>query len=45
MTRKQQIQTVNALPSISQLERFNIGFEYNKTLQEVKHEVRIRTIA
>jgi hypothetical protein len=40
MGNKQQIQTSN---TISQLERFNLGFEYNKTLQQVKREVRIRT--
>ncbi len=41
MAHKQQIQTING---ISQLERFSLGFEYNKTLQEVKREVRIRTL-
>ncbi len=29
-------------PSI--LEQFSLGFEYNKTLQEIKREVRVRTI-
>lgn len=41
MVKKQQIQTP---PPISQLERFNLGFEYDKTLREVKREVRIRTL-
>ncbi len=27
----------------SKLERFELGFEYNKTIQEVKREVRVRT--
>lgn len=27
----------------SRLERFNLGFEYDKTLQEIKREVRLRT--
>ena len=40
MVKNQQIQP---LPLISQLERFNLGFEYDKTLQEVKRDVRIRT--
>ena len=41
MANKQQIQTTS---SISQLERFSIGFEYDKTLQQVKREVRVRTL-
>jgi hypothetical protein len=41
MTKQQQIQPVS---SISQLERFTLGFEYDKTLQEVKREVRTRTL-
>jgi len=40
MTSKQQIQITNP---ISQLERFTLGFEYDKTLQQVKREVRVRT--
>lgn len=40
MDKKQQIQT---LSTPSKLERFTLGFEYDKTLQEVKREVRIRT--
>ncbi len=40
MSNKQQIQRDS---TISQLERFNLSFEYNKTLQQVKQEVRIRT--
>jgi hypothetical protein len=41
MSHKQQIQPINTM---SQLERFSLGFEYDKTLQEVKREVRIRTL-
>ena len=40
MVSKQQI---HHLPAVSQLERFSLGFEYNKTIQEVKREVRVRT--
>jgi hypothetical protein len=40
MVKTQQIQT---LQPTSQLERFVLGFEYDKTLQEVRREVRIRT--
>jgi hypothetical protein len=29
---------------ISRLDRFNLGFEYDKTLQQVKREMRIRTL-
>ncbi len=43
MVKKQQIQTPQTLPAISQLERFVLGFEYNKTIQEVRREVRVRT--
>lgn len=41
MVKAQQIQT---LQSVSQLERFVLGFEYDKTLREIKHDVRSRTI-
>ncbi|CAN5404219.1 hypothetical protein BH10PAT4_BH10PAT4_1860 [soil metagenome] len=40
MVKNQQIQTQ---PPISQLERFVLGFEYDKTIQEVRREVRVRT--
>ena len=40
MVKLQQIPT---LAAVSQLERFSLGFEYDKTLQEVKREVRVRT--
>jgi hypothetical protein len=43
MVKKQQIQTAQTLPHVSQLERFVLGFEYNKTIQEVRREVRVRT--
>ena len=42
MRNKQQIQPINT--TTSQLERFSLGFEYDKTLQQVKREMRIRTI-
>lgn len=41
MVKKQQIETSR---NPSALESFSLGFEYNKTLQEIKREVRIRTI-
>jgi hypothetical protein len=41
MSTKQQIDTSHITPSA--LERFSLGFEYNKTLTEIKHEVRTRT--
>jgi hypothetical protein len=43
MVKKQQIQTPQMLPPTSQLERFVLGFEYDKTIQEVRREVRVRT--
>ena len=39
MKQKQQIQNSTS----SQLERFNLGFEYDKTLQQVKNDVQMRT--
>ena len=48
MSNTQQIKTNNTNANIPQktssLERFSLGFEYDKTLQEIKREVRIRTI-
>lgn len=48
MSNTQQIKTLNsntnAPTKTSALERFSLGFEYNKTLQEIKREVRVRTI-
>ncbi len=41
MAQKQQIQAINP---VSQLERFALGFEYDKTLRQVKYEMRVRTI-
>ncbi len=41
MAQKQQIQTTNP---ISKLESFNLGFEFDKTLQQVKRDVRFRTL-
>jgi hypothetical protein len=45
MVKKQQIESyTSSAIDTSALERFSLGFEYNKTLQEIKREVRIRTI-
>ena len=41
MVKKQQIQTAN---TTSALDRFTLTFEYDKTLQEIKRDVRVRTI-
>lgn len=40
MNKKEQIQ---AFPTVSKLESFTLAFEFDKTLQEVKRDVRIRT--
>jgi len=40
MNHLEQIKTPT---STSKLERFSLGFEYNKTLQQLKNEVRVRT--
>lgn len=41
MSTKQQMKSTKTM---SQLERFNLGFEYDKTLQQVKHDVKVRTL-
>ena len=41
MSQKEQIQTTQPA---SKLERFVLGFEYDKTLTELKREIRVRTI-
>ena len=41
MVNKQQIESTQ---KPSSLDRFALSFEYNKTLQEIKREVRIRTM-
>lgn len=41
MSKSQQMKITHKPTS---LEGFTLGFEYNKTLQEIKREVRIRTI-
>lgn len=41
MDQPQQITHIN---TPSKLERFALGFEYDKTLQQLKREVRIRTL-
>ena len=41
MDQKQQIRITT---TASKLERFVLGFEYDKTLQQLKREVRIRTL-
>lgn len=43
MVQKQIQQTSHPI-NRSMLERFNLVFEYDKTLQEVKRETRIRTL-
>jgi len=35
---------MQTLQSPSSLERFSLAFEYDKTIQEIKREVRTRTI-
>jgi len=40
MVKNQQIEP---LPQTSQLERFTLGFEFDKTIQEIKRDVRVRT--
>lgn len=42
MNQKEQIHIDSKTPSL--LDRFALGFEYNKTIQQVKHETLIRTI-
>jgi hypothetical protein len=48
MSNTQQIKTKNTIKQVplktSALQNFSLGFEYNKTLQEIKREVRQRTI-
>jgi len=41
MDKSEQIKTTTAE---SKLERFTLGFEYDKTLQQLKREMRVRTI-
>lgn len=41
MAKKHQIQ---ATDTASKLERFSLGFEYDKTLREVKHDMHVRTL-
>ncbi len=42
MVKKQQITTNTN--TTSALDRFSLSFEYDKTLQEIKRDVRVRTI-
>lgn len=48
MSNTQQIKTnntnVSGTQKTSALERFNLGFEYDKTLRDIKRDVRARTI-
>jgi hypothetical protein len=48
MSNTQQIKTNNTDARAPQktwsLDQVSIGFEYNKTLQEIKREVRARTL-
>ena len=39
-----QKQLIHSIHNPSQLEQFSLGFEYDKTLQQVKREMRVRTI-
>jgi hypothetical protein len=41
MVKKQQATTPIRTSS---LDRFSLGFEYDKTLQEIKRSVRLRTV-
>ena len=41
MKQKQQIQNKH---QASQLERFNLGFEYDKTLRQVKNDLQLRKL-
>ncbi|MEI6228588.1 MAG: hypothetical protein WCP11_00990 [Candidatus Saccharibacteria bacterium] len=43
MVQKQVINTIN-VEHPSKLEQFSLGFEFDKTLQEVKRETRARTL-
>lgn len=38
-------QAKNDQNTLSQLERFGLDFEYNKTLRQIKHEVKVRAIS
>ncbi|MGB4420770.1 MAG: hypothetical protein WBI29_03160 [Candidatus Saccharimonadales bacterium] len=38
-------QAKNNQNTLSQLERFSLDFEYNKTLSQIRHEVKARTIS
>ena len=37
-------QQMISLPKTSSLERFSLGFEYDQTLQEIKRNIKMRTI-
>ena len=42
----QKLQTTNNIQPLSQsrLEKFNLVFEYDKPIQQVKREMRVRTL-
>ena len=46
MNKNQQLSqnSVTDASPASRLEAFSLTFEYNKTLQEIKRDVRVRTI-
>jgi len=44
MSKSQTNQQIQTLQTPSALDRFALSFEYDKTLQEIKQEVRQRTI-
>lgn len=37
-------QQISSTQNISRLERFSLKFEYDKTIQQVKREMRLRTL-
>jgi len=43
MNDKKQVKNNQQTPS--QLEIFSLDFEYNKTLRQIKHEVKLRTLS
>lgn len=45
MVKKQQMTNQTNTPvKTSALDRFTLAFEYDKTLQEIRRDVRVRTI-
>ena len=44
MAKKHQIQAINTPETSSKLEQLSLGFEYDKTLKEVKRDMHVRTL-